>query len=554
MFLMIAGMARADGCFELCARSFWTSATAESVQVLLDDGIDVNATNLVQKSPIHFAVHFGDLESVIAVIQAGADLNVVDHLGQSALHFAAQSSLSESTRTEIGQLLLAAGADPNAQTKLGETPLLMAAEDGTSGLIMLLLSAGADQNRTDIDGNSAYSRAKNNVRLYGSSALNALGAAEAQRADSCTAFCDPVFWNSLTINDLLEIVESGAAVSMLGGEGTSPLHHAAQFFDPQAISILLDAGAEVDILSSTGRTPLHFAADAGRIVNIMTLLDAGAGLQVQDIYGVTPYSVMLENASLRNTVEFSGVIQKYSELNRSCTTLCDRSFWASATKAEIEQLVLSADDVNARALPEWIEDGAGREAQPIFAAVMAASRDGLEALISFGVDLSIAEENGGTVLHLAARHRDEDILALLLNAGLEPSLRNNFNVSPLHSAVDGEKLANVRFLLSVGSDVNSRTEDGHAPIHFAVLNGASDIYRALLEAGADERVRSIRGRLPIHIAAAYGTPEMVSYLMSTGIDASVTDRDGKTPFELAEARSVFKGTAAYWALNDAQYP
>jgi ankyrin repeat protein len=57
----------------------------------------------------------------------------------------------------------------------------------------------------------------------------------------------------------------------------------------------------------------------------------------------------------------------------------------------------------------------------------------------------------------------------------------------------------------------------------------------------------------LHLAAGLGTPDNVAALLEAGASGSAKDKSGKTAFDYAERNIALKGTAAYWALNDAQY-
>lgn len=52
----------------------------------------------------------------------------------------------------VVQLLLGAGAEPNAVDKFGKTCLHWAAQDGKNDVVRLLLAAGAAPNKADHDG------------------------------------------------------------------------------------------------------------------------------------------------------------------------------------------------------------------------------------------------------------------------------------------------------------------------------------------------------------------------------------------------------------------
>ena len=103
-------------------------------------------------TPLHAAARKGLKEVVELLIANGADVNAKDVLGQTPLHFA--------DTKEIAELLVAAGADVSAKEDTrGRTPLHHAA---TKEVAELLIAAGADVNakanngKTPLDG--AYNR------------------------------------------------------------------------------------------------------------------------------------------------------------------------------------------------------------------------------------------------------------------------------------------------------------------------------------------------------------------------------------------------------------
>ena len=61
---------------------------------------------------------------------------------------------------EVARLLLARGADPNAQDATGRTALAAAAEYGDPELVRVLLQAGADPERKDGEGRTAAARVR----------------------------------------------------------------------------------------------------------------------------------------------------------------------------------------------------------------------------------------------------------------------------------------------------------------------------------------------------------------------------------------------------------
>jgi len=111
-----------------------------------------------QVPPLFHAVEGGYLDIVDDLLAAGADLKLTTPSGETALMMAAWND-----RVTIAKDLLDRGALVNAANSNGETALTLASQTCPDGkMVQLLLGAGADPNAKGNDGGTALRAAVGN--------------------------------------------------------------------------------------------------------------------------------------------------------------------------------------------------------------------------------------------------------------------------------------------------------------------------------------------------------------------------------------------------------
>lgn len=155
-----------------------------------------------------------------------------------------------------------------------------------------------------------------------------------------------------------------------------------------------------------------------------------------------------------------------------------------------------------------------------------------------GADLNYAGKFGYTVLHLAARQGNDDMVFLLLGKKeLDLDRKDKDGRTPLSWAAEEGHEKVVQMLLEKEKvDVNSKdTEAGRTALSWAARNGHEKAVEILLEKeGVDVNSKDEDGRTPLSWAAENGYEKVVQVqLAKEEVDVNSKDKDGRTPLSWA---------------------
>ena len=168
----------------------WASENGhiEVVQVLLDDGANIEATNDFEYTSLTLASENGHSDVVQLLLNTGANIEAMDDNERTSLILASESGHIEvvhvlidyganleakdydpgipslilaiqNRHLEVVQLLLDSGANVDTIDYIGRTPLMVAAEDGQIKAVHILLSSNADIEAFDDDDDTALTLA-----------------------------------------------------------------------------------------------------------------------------------------------------------------------------------------------------------------------------------------------------------------------------------------------------------------------------------------------------------------------------------------------------------
>ena len=165
--------------------------------------------------------------------------------------------------------------------------------------------------------------------------------------------------------------------------------------------------------------------------------------------------------------------------------------------------------------------------------------ESLKKLLQIGVDASLADDDGNSLLHHAMDRSHLSAVKCLIEAGADLEAKNKFGSTPLHYAVHW--IDGVNLLLKHGVEIDPKTTDGTIPLMKAIKRGDLTVAKKLIEAGADIKLCGLNsynksGWTLLQKAVNDNDTNMVEFLISNGADLNKTSNgNGYTALELAVA-------------------
>jgi ankyrin repeat protein len=191
------------------------------VQVLINNGPEVDARDKYNKTALHRAAEEGYEEIVRLLLSKGADVNADANDGKTVLYCA----LSARGNNAVVRVLLDKGANINAKDRFGGTTLHLATWETNVEIVQLLVDSGTDINAIDSFGRTVLH--------------SAVGPWRASEAVVQT------------------LVNKGVDVSTRESNGSTVLHWAAEAGNKAVVQLLVDRGAAVNAKDNYGQTALH---------------------------------------------------------------------------------------------------------------------------------------------------------------------------------------------------------------------------------------------------------------------------------------------------------
>lgn len=429
--------------------------------------------------------------AIEALLEAGADTTKRDARGDTVLHRA----LGKHRDLKVIESLLKHGFDVNSTNSNGQTLLhlvltqtgMITGVENTEKIVTYLLDHGADTNMKDVHGSAPLISAGRENKL------------------SLTAF-------KRILDSTTDIATKTRCLYMLNG---------ARGYDHlvACIKLLQAEGVDINTTLVGGQTPLM-----SNLFNegmSKALKDCGARLDALDVRGKNALHIVCSSnpAKLKQLEKLIGEgLDPLHVDNQGNSLLHQMMLWYSGTPEEREQirflvgLGIPINGKNKKGMtPLHLHIESGRVMSSHQGSVVIPLLDAFDDLDD-QLDLDAKDEDGLTPLHLATLKSESWVLRLL-KAGADPLLLTSTRRSVLHLASRARQSNILGFLLQeTGTQlINQADSYGRTPLHDACASGRPETVHLLLAAGADAKIQNTghgsRRRTVLHACAEFAEEE-----------------------------------------------
>ncbi|XP_053665919.1 serine/threonine-protein phosphatase 6 regulatory ankyrin repeat subunit B [Anopheles marshallii] len=523
---------------------------AECATTLFRKGVYLHMPNKGGARSIHTAAKYGHVGIISTLLNKGEKVDVPTNDHYTALHIAVQSA-----KPAVVETLLGFGAEVHVRGgRLRETPLHIAARvrDGDRCALMLLKS-GAGANKTTDDGQTpVHVAAKNGNTLTLDLLLEDNGDPLIKSNVGETPLhlgarnCHPQI-----VKHLIDFVmmKHGKEVlrnylNFTNEDGATALHYACQVTkeevkkpngDRDIVRMLLESGADVALSTkSTQETCFHAVAVAGNndvlteMISHMSATDIQKAMNRQSSVGWTPLLIACNRGHMdlvNNLLANHARVDVFDNEGRSALHLAAEHGYLQVCDA----LITNKAFINSKSR-------VGRTALHL------AAMNGYSELVKFLIRdhnavVDILTLRKQTPLHLAAASGQMNVCKLLLELGANIDATDDVGQKPIHVAAQNNYSEVAKLFLQQHPNlVMATSKDGNTCAHIAAMQGSVKVIEELMKFDRNG-VISTRNKLtdstPLQLAAEGGHADVVKVLVRAGASCTDENKSGFTAVHLA---------------------
>ncbi|XP_066594349.1 ankyrin repeat and KH domain-containing protein 1 isoform X2 [Prorops nasuta] len=448
-----------------------TDGDVGTVRKLLTEGRSVHETTEEGESLLSLACSAGYYELAQVLLAMNANVEDRGVKGDCTPLMEAASA----GHVDIVSLLIAHGADVNAQSTSGNTPLMYACAGGHENVVRVLLKAGANVEDHNENGHTPLMEAASAGHVPVAKILLEYGAGINTHSNEFKESALTLACYKGHLEMVRFLLEAGADQEHKTDEMHTALMEASMDGHVEVARLLLDSGAQVNMPTDSFESPLTLAACGGHVDLAMLLIERGANIEEVNDEGYTP----LMEAAREGHEEMVALLLSQAGANINAQT--EETQETALTLACCGGFLEVADFL--------IKAGADIElgaSTPLMEAAQEGHLELVRYLLASEADVHAQTQTGDTALTYACENGHTDVADLLLQFGADLEHESEGGRTPLMKACRAGHVCTVQFLISKRADVNRQTTNNdHTPLSLACAGGHLAVVELLLAQSAD---------------------------------------------------------------------
>ncbi|RDD41722.1 Transient receptor potential cation channel subfamily A member 1 [Trichoplax sp. H2] len=473
----------------------------KAAQTLIQFGAKLCGNSKAKEGPLHFCCKYGSEGVAEIILREAEKLNITgkivnhpDNESYYPIHFAALYN-----KERMIDILLKYGASIVKKNINGRLPSHFAAERKDTSILEHLLQYAK------IKGQNDYIMISNNeggTALHVAADVGSIAAAEV-----CLKY--------------------NADIEAQTYELLTPFHIAAMNGNYEFAEFLTKRGAKINSKDNEGKTCLHYAALSNNLPLIELMIQQGADIEVRDNKEHTPLlSAVYKGCSsaVKKLLELGADITATDSNGRHCLHYL-------AEQADLNTLLILLENGG----KQLIDRPDNKGIVPLRLAALAGTIGAVYYLVQNGASPHILDEEGNTLLHLAAKGNHRDTIKHILEdiKTKDINVRNTFGQKPIHIAAKYGHNRVVHNMIRNGADINSKDIYSYYPLHYAAKGGFNAVVQLLVSKNVKINVLDRSDNTPLHLASANGHQEVTKILLASGADPTTINNQGQNCLDIA---------------------
>ncbi len=394
--------------------------------VLKQPGNGVNKLTHDGRTYMFWAAYKGNLEMMKYLVSHGAKTDVIDSHGYTIANFAARSGIQD---VNLYAFLANYGANfiEDKNHDGANALLLVSPSVNDFKIIEYFVSQGVFIGSVDDNGSGIFS--------YAAKGGN--------------------------VNILQRLIDKGLPYNLEDKNGDNAILFASKGNRGRntiaTYKYLKDKEIAVDIVNEKGRNPLHNIAYTNESLDVFKFfINHNVDVSLHDDFGRSPFM----NAAQRNTSEVVAFLSKYVE-NINAKDEHGKTALALAVSENsisvINTLLKLGADINTydaygNTLAYYLLNNYKSNSVDVF-------EEKLSVLTSNGLVVNLPQSNGNTLLHIATKRNDLELLKRLEDFKIDVNLKNEEGMTALQfAAMKATDINILKYLLDKGADKSVVTE------------------------------------------------------------------------------------------------